>query len=65
MTAVRYYGIIAGMEQPPQSLEAIRARLADLEVIKETAEDEATARAAADETHRLLDDLDNVRELPR
>lgn len=46
-------------------LDATRARLAALENLRESTDDETTARAAADEINELLDRLDNVSELPR
>jgi hypothetical protein len=46
-------------------LDAIRARAAELEHRRETADDPAEAARAADELHQLMDNIDNVRELPR
>ena len=43
---------------------SLPARAAQLERRRETARDEATARRAAEELHALLDDVDNVAELP-
>lgn len=45
-------------------LEDLRTRAAELQHRIDTAPDEATARAAADELHALLDSVDNVRVLP-
>ena len=48
-----------------EPLNAIRARLAELEALRDSTDSEPAARAAADETHQLLDQLDNVSELHR
>ena len=45
-------------------LDDVRARAADLRRRIDNADDEATARRAADALHQLLDDVDNVAELP-
>jgi hypothetical protein len=46
-------------------VDDMRARAAELQHRIDQAADEATARRAADELHALLDDVENVRELPR
>lgn len=45
-------------------IDDLRARAAELERRRDTAPDEVTARRAADELHQLMDDVDNVSELP-
>lgn len=45
------------------TLDRFRRRAAELEHLRETAPDEATARRAAVELHALLDNVDNVAEL--
>lgn len=45
-------------------LTEIQARAAELQRRIDDAPDENTARTAADELHALMDDMDNVAELP-